>query len=227
MKKRVLLIEDDVVIARLLRDNLESDGFVVAWSETGTDALALAKGFTPDLVVLDLMLPSGADGFALCRAFATARKPTPVIILTARGDKNDKVRGLSLGADDYMVKPFALEELLARIRVVLRRTTPPIERLSLGETIIDFRSLRAYSRSGDISLTDREFAVLKYLAEKAGSIASREELIQLVWGYAEAPTTRLVDNFIFRIRQKLEPDPHHPKYLRTAYGDGYRLTVSG
>ena len=223
--KRVLLIEDDTAIARLVQDNLEFEGFVVGWSKTGLDAKERAKEFAPDLILLDLMLPKGVDGFELCRFFAQDRDRVPVIILTARADKADRVRGLTLGADDYVVKPFALDELLARVNAVLRRTSPPLAQLKLGKTVIDFQRLRAFTGKRELSFTDREFAVLQYLAERAGSVVTREELLSLVWGYENTILTRTVDNFIFRLRHKIELDPHHPKYIRTAYGDGYRLIV--
>lgn len=226
MSKRILLIEDDKAIARLLTDNLRIEGFAVEWSETGQGAVQLVTRFCPDLVLLDLMLPRGVDGFELCRQLSQTPTPTPVIILTARGEKEERVRGLTLGADDYVVKPFALEELLARIRAVLRRTKPRIDRLRLGQTTIDFTRLQAFKGSQELVLTDREFEVLRHLAEHAGSVVTRDEMLVLVWGYNHTPTTRTVDNFIFRLRHKIEPDPRHPKYIRTAYGDGYRLTIS-
>jgi two-component system, OmpR family, response regulator RegX3 len=221
----ILLIEDDNAIACVLRDNLVFEGFAVEWSADGRNAAALAKAFAPDLILLDLMLPKGVDGFELCRTLTLGPNRTPVIIITARGQKEDRVRGLTLGADDYVVKPFALEELLARIHAVLRRSKPPVERLTIGRTVIDFKQLRAFAGNKEIVLTDREFEILRHLGERAGSVVTRDELLHLVWGYADAPLTRTVDNFISRLRQKIEPDPHHPQYIRTAYGDGYRLTL--
>jgi DNA-binding response OmpR family regulator len=224
--KRILIVEDDAAIARMLRDNLQFDGFAVEWSQTGRDALALAKKFVPDLVLLDLSLPHGLDGLDLCRSFSQGAERTPVIILTARAAKEDRVRGLTLGADDYVVKPFALDELLARVMAVLRRTKPRLDRITLGTTTVDFRRLRVSRDGQDIVMTDREFEVLRHLAERAGAVVSRDELLRLVWGYSDAPMTRTVDNFIFRLRNKLEPDPHKPRYIRTAHGDGYRLTLN-
>lgn len=226
MSKRILLVEDDKAIARLLRDNLEFEGFQVAWSDTGRDLTQQLTHFTPDLILLDLMLPEGVDGFELCRSLSQARDRIPIVILTARGEKEDRVRGLMLGADDYVVKPFALDELLARIHAVLRRTQPRIEQLRLGATVIDFRRLRAFTGNKELILTNREFEILRHLAEHAGSVVSRDELLHLVWGYLDAPLTRTVDISIFRLRQKIEPDPHHPKYIRTAHRDGYRLTIA-
>ena len=226
MTKRILLVEDDKAIARLISDNLRFEGFSVEWCESGRNAAAAATRFAPDLVLLDLMLPGGPDGFQLCRTLTQAAERTPVIIITARGEKEDRVRGLTLGADDYVVKPFALDELLARIHAVLRRTKPRMERLTLGRTIIDFTQLRAFKDDREIALTDLEFEILRHLAERGGNVVSRDELLRLVWGYTDAPLTRTVDNFIFRLRHKIEDDPRHPKYIRKAYGDGYRLTIS-
>ncbi|HWN85929.1 MAG TPA: response regulator transcription factor, partial [Vicinamibacterales bacterium] len=179
--------------------------------------------FTPDLLLLDLMLPHGADGFEICRALNESPTRVPVIILSARGQKEDRIRGLTLGADDYVTKPFALVELLARVHAVLRRTKPPIEQLRLGKTLIDFKRLKAYCGTKRVELTDPEFEILRCLAERAGHVVTRDELLHLVWGYSDVPLTRTVDNFIFRLRHKLEPDPRHPTYIRKAYGDGYRL----
>ena len=224
--KRILIVEDDAAIARMLRDNLQFDGFAVEWSQTGRDAMALARRFVPDLVLLDLSLPHGLDGLDLCRSFSQAVERTPVIILTARAVKEDRIKGLTLGADDYVIKPFALDELLARIGAVLRRTKPRLDRVTLGQTVVDFQHLRVSRDGQEIVMTDREFEVLRYLAERGGAVVSRDELLRLVWGYSDTPMTRTVDNFIFRLRHKLEPDPHKPRYIRTAHGDGYRLTLN-
>jgi DNA-binding response OmpR family regulator len=224
--KRILIVEDDASIARMIRDNLEFDGYQVEWSQSGRDALSLADSFRPDLVLLDLSLPNGLDGLELCRKVSQRPERTPIIILTARAAKEDRVRGLTLGADDYVVKPFALEELLARITAVLRRVKPMMSTVRLGDIEVDFRRLRVSKGPVEVTMTDREFEVLRHLAERAGAVVSRDELLRLVWGYSNTPTTRTVDNFIFRLRNKLEPDPHHPRYIRTVHGDGYRLTLN-
>jgi two-component system alkaline phosphatase synthesis response regulator PhoP len=176
-------------------------------------------------VLLDLMLPSGVDGLQICRTLTESRERTPVIILTAKDQQADKVRGLMAGADDYVTKPFAFDELLARIHAVLRRTTARLAELRIGDTIIDFRRLRATKAGQALILTDKEFEILRYLAEREGKIVSRDELLHLVWGYESTTVTRTVDNFIFRLRQKIEPDPRRPQFIHTVYGDGYRLTI--
>lgn len=225
MKTKVLLVEDDKAIARLLQDNLIFEGFCVQWCETSDNAITTVRDFSPNLVLLDLMLQNGADGLDICRALSAGSERIPVIILTARGQKEDKIKGLMSGADDYVTKPFAFDELLARIHAVLRRTAPRLDQLKLGDTIVDFRRLRASKGKEELILTDREFEILRHLTERVGEVVKRDELLRLVWGYADPPTTRTVDNFIFRLRSKIEPDPHHPRYIRTAYGDGYRLTL--
>lgn len=226
MSKRVLIIEDDRSLARLIKDNLEYEGYTVEWAASGQDALDKAQRFSPDLVLLDLMLPPGIDSYELCRTFSDVQGKA-VIIITARGQKEERIRGLRLGADDYIVKPFALDELLARIHAVLRRTSPRPEVLRLGDAEIDFRRFRATKGNKELVLTDREFEVLRFLAGREGRLVTRDELLQLVWGYREAPITRAVDSFIFRLRRKIEPDPHRPRHIRTAHGGGYRLTPGG
>jgi two-component system alkaline phosphatase synthesis response regulator PhoP len=225
MKKRILIIEDDKAIGRLMRGNLEYEGFAVEWCQTGRDAEQKVAEFNPHLVLLDLMLPNGVDGLQICRSLTEARERTPVILLTAKDQQADKVRGLMAGADDYVTKPFAFEELLARIHAVLRRTTPPLDELRLGDTVIDFRRLRAFSGTRELILTDKEFDILRCLAERKGRVVSRDELLHLVWGYKTIPMTRAVDNFISQLRQKIEPDPRHPRFIHTVYGDGYRFTM--
>jgi two-component system alkaline phosphatase synthesis response regulator PhoP len=225
MNKRILLIEDDKAIGRLMQGNLQYEGFDVEWCESGGQAEEKVRQFSPHLVLLDLMLPAGVDGLEICRSLTESRERTPVIILTAKDQQADKVRGLMAGADDYVTKPFAFDELLARIHAVLRRTTARLDELRLGETVIDFRRLRAFTGTQALILTDKEFEILRYLAERAGKIVSRDELLHLVWGYESPPVTRTVDNFIFRLRQKIERDPRHPQFIHTVYGDGYRLTI--
>jgi two-component system, OmpR family, alkaline phosphatase synthesis response regulator PhoP len=225
MSKRILLVEDDRSIAKLLLHNLSFEGFTVEWSERGEDAIQVARAFKPDLVLLDVMLPQGFDGLQLCRALSQGTERVPVIVVSARGEKDDRILGLTLGADDYVTKPFALDELLARINAVLRRSTPRLRQVSFGDVIIDFVGLRAWRGKEELVMTDREFDILRYLAERAGAIVSRDELLRAIWGYADTPLTRTVDNFVFRLRHKLEADPKHPRYIRTVYGDGYRLTI--
>src|SRR5262245_57042367 len=225
MKKRILVVEDDAAIARVLRDNLGFEGYDVACVSTGAAAVSTVKAFAPDLVVLDLMLPD-TNGFDLFPAVSQHGR-IPVMILTARGQKTDKLHGLNLGADDYVTKPFDLEEFLARVRGVLRRSRPPVEQLVLGAVEIDFRSQHATRDELVLHLTHREFELLLYLAERRGRVVHRDELLREVWGYADAPATRSVDHAIARLRKKIEIDAHHPRFIHTVHGDGYCLTLDG
>jgi DNA-binding response OmpR family regulator len=224
MSKRILIVEDDIAFATILSDNLRFEGFAVDACNSVEQSLRAVKAFGPDLVLLDLTLNDGGDGLALCQRLTHAHERLPIIIISARREKDDRVRGLVLGADDYLVKPFAVDELLARIQAVLRRSRGRTSSIRLGEIFIDFVSRTTCKGRREIILTDREFEILRYLADRSGSIVSRDELLHLVWGYNEAPLTRTVDNFISHLRKKLEPDPKHPKYIRTSYGGGYRLT---
>jgi DNA-binding response OmpR family regulator len=223
MAKRVLVVEDDPTIARVLEDNLVYEGFTVECAADGRQAVEKVARFVPDLVLLDLMLPQ-SSGFDVCREVSVGPNPPAVIVLTARRDKDDKVRALKLGADDYVTKPFALDELLARVHAVLRRSHPSVGEIRLGAIRVDFRRMRAFKGSEEIELGHREIELLRCLAEREGRIVSREELLRIVWGYQQVPLTRTVDIAIARLRRKIEPDPHHPRYLRTVHRDGYCLT---
>ena len=223
MKRRILVVEDDASLARVLCDNLVYEGFDVAHAGDGHRALVERKVFNPDLVLLDVALP-GLDGFEVCRRLAEEKTRTAVIMLTARGERQDKVQGLELGADDYITKPFALDELLARIHAVLRRVQPAENFIALGSLQIDFKRYTATQNGQNVSLSQREFEVLKYMNDRSGKVVTREELLRNVWGYQNVPLTRSVDNLIGRLRFKIERDPENPKYIHTVYGDGYRLT---
>jgi DNA-binding response OmpR family regulator len=225
MKKRILIVEDDAALARVLRDNLVFEGYQVESVADGSLAINVARTFAPDLVVLDITLP-GKSGLELCQIWREGLR-IPVILLTARAQKEDKLRGLKMGADDYVTKPFDLEELLARIHAVLRRARPTIDRLDLGAVRIDFVGLQAWNGKTAIELTYREFSLLRYLAERSDSIVHRDELLHEVWGFPESPNTRAVDHAIARLRRKIEPDPHHPQFIHTVHGDGYSLTSKG
>ncbi len=224
MRKHILVVEDDVPLARVLRDNLLFEGFDVECVPDGHRAVAAVRERAPDLVVLDVMLPD-MDGFDLCGILRQGRR-TPVVFLTARGQKADKLRGLNLGADDYITKPFDLEELLARVHVVLRRAGLAVEQLTLGSVTVDFRTHTATRGNRTLHLTHREFELLKYLAERQDQIVDRNELLRAVWGYPDAPTTRSVDHAIGRLRKKIEANVHQPQHIHTAHGGGYSLTTT-
>jgi DNA-binding response OmpR family regulator len=225
MKKRVLVVEDDPVLTRVLRDNLTFEGFDVQSVSDGLQAQSVAREFAPDLVLLDVNLP-GQSGFELCQLWRQ-RSQVPIILLTAMGQKSDKIRGLQLGADDYVTKPFELEELLARIHAVLRRTRSFGTRLVLGDVTVDFAARTARRGEVELDLTHRDLEILQYLASRPHTIVSRDELLRAVWGYPDTAATRAVDHAIARLRKKIEEKPHKPRYIHTVHGDGYYLSPDG
>jgi DNA-binding response OmpR family regulator len=225
MKKRVLVVEDDPVLTRVLCDNLTFEGFSVESVSDGSQAQAMAVEFAPDLVLLDVNLP-GQSGLELCQAWRQ-RSQVPIILLTAMSQKSDKIKGLQLGADDYVTKPFDLEELLARIHAVLRRTRSFRNRLVLGDVTVDFIARTATRRNVELDLTHRDFEILQYLAGRPHTIVSRDELLRAVWGYPDTAATRAVDHAIARLRKKIEEKPHKPRYIHTVHGDGYYLAPDG
>lgn len=222
MSNKILVVEDDPAIAKVLCDNLAIDGFSALWVPDGEQALAACRSFLPDLVLLDINLP-GRSGWELCGALRQGGRP--VIIVSVRNRHADKMRGFELGADDYITKPFDMEELVARIGAVLRRAAPDVEQLRLGDITIHFQRLRAASRDGPVHLTHREFEVLRFLARHAGQTVHRDKLLIEIWGVVDASTTRSVDFAIARLRKKVEPDPHNPRFIRTVHGDGYCLVT--
>jgi DNA-binding response OmpR family regulator len=222
--QRILVVEDDAALGRVLVDNLAFEGYDARIAVDSASAVRHAASFRPDLIILDVTLPDG-DGFEICSSLR-GRDETPVIFLTARGQKADKLRGLGLGADDYVTKPFDLEELLARVHVVLRRAHAAGATLILGTVRIDFHLQQASRGSRSIHLTRREFDVLRYLAERRNRMVHRDDLLREVWGYPDVPITRSVDHAIARLRRKIEPDPHRPRFIHTVHGDGYCLTPS-
>jgi DNA-binding response OmpR family regulator len=225
MKKRILVVEDDAGLARILRDNLCSQGFDVDCVGDGDIVEARAREFAPDLVVLDVMLP-GKSGFDLCAALKR-RSRTPVLLLTALSQRSDILQGLNLGADDYIAKPFDLQEFLARVKAVLRRSGPSGDRLVMGNVTINFLLRTARRGSTELYLTHREYELLQYLSERAGRVVHRDDLLRDVWGYPDTPLTRSVDNAILRLRKKIEPDVHNPRFIHTIVRDGYTLTPEG
>lgn len=223
MAHRILVIEDDPTLRLVLRDNLQTEGYRVDAAGDGATAVARARADTPDLIVLDLSLPD-SDGFELLPILRLLGQ-IPIIVLTARTQRDDKLKGLALGADDYMTKPFDPAELLARIRAVLRRARPRVSEIRLGPVAIDFLNKRASHGMRTIPLTHREFELLSYLADRRDIVIHRNELLRAVWGYLDTDlVTRTVDFAVARLRRKIEADPHHPQYIRTVHGDGYCLS---
>jgi DNA-binding response OmpR family regulator len=223
-QKRILIVEDDEGISRLLADNLTIDGFNVRWAPTAHDALVESQSFRPDLVLLDIMLAGQPRGFDLCAVLRQGGR-CGVIIVSARSQREDKLRGLGVGADDYVTKPFDMEELAARINAVLRRTVLVVSRIRMGEIDIDFETRVAQRGSASLHLTHREFEILRYLAERRDHAVHRNELLREVWGVVDGSTTRSVDFAVARLRRKIEPNPPEPRFLRTVHGDGYSLTI--
>ncbi len=224
MPERILLVEDDQTFRSILSENLKLEGYHVEAVADGHTALGRLGSFTPDLIILDLSLPD-RDGLDLCQPLSRGGQ-IPIIILSARSQKSDKLKGLRLGAEDYITKPADFEELLARIQVILRRTRTTVDHLSIGRLVIDFQAQTATSGSKAVTLTTLEFRLLRYLAERPGEVVSREQLLADVWGSLnQTIPTRSIDQAIFRLRQKIERDPHHPEFIRTAHRDGYCLST--
>lgn len=223
--KSILIIEDDISILRGLKDNLEYEGYKVITETDGKKGLTLALEKSYDLLLLDIMLP-GLNGYEICRKVRNENPGLPIIMLTARGSEMDKVSGLDTGADDYITKPFSLPELLARIRVALRRTKEESvvpEIYSFGNIRLDFKKLQAYARDKEVFLSAREFALMEYFIRHEGEAVHRHDMLNEVWGYEAMPTTRTVDNFILDLRKKLEEDPSKPKHILSVRGVGYRF----
>jgi two-component system alkaline phosphatase synthesis response regulator PhoP len=225
--KRILVIEDEPQMLLGLRDNLELEGYEVQTASDGDEGLARAASFTPDLVILDVMLPK-KNGFDVCRELRARSNTTPIVMLTARSAETDKVLGLELGADDYVTKPFSITELLARVRAVLRRTgaggqKPTTDLVKIGDIEIDFKMHQARRGKTRIEFTAREFDLLRYFVQHTGQVVTREQILNEVWGYEEFPTTRTIDNFVAKLRQKIERAPHAPEHILTIHGSGYKF----
>lgn len=224
MKKTILVVEDDAGILRGVRDNLRFEGYDVLTCQDGRKGLNMALQESIDLLILDIMLP-GRTGFDICRKVREVKCDLPVIILSARGQEADKVAGLDYGADDYMVKPFSVPELLARIRAVLRRSLnlPSADVLRFGRAVIDFAKCEAEFNGQAIHLSAKELDIMKYLCRRPGQVVLRSELLDAVWGYTVYPNTRTVDTHILELRKKLEDDPSHPQHLIGVRGKGYKF----
>ncbi len=222
-----LLVEDDARLAALTRDYLESHGVVVTIASDGRRGLAEALARRHDVVLLDLMLPE-KHGLEVCRELR-ARSDVPIVVLTARGEEADRVMGLELGADDYLAKPFSPRELLARIHAVVRRARgqagPSLEKVQVGRLVLDPGAQRATYLGRELALTAYEFALLKALAERAGRILTREQLMEIAKGSAEESFDRSIDVHVSRLRHKLGDDPKRPRLLKTVRGVGYLLAA--
>jgi DNA-binding response OmpR family regulator len=225
----VLAIEDDPAILGGLSDNLRFEGYEVVTATDGETGYHLQREHKPDLILLDLMLPR-MSGLELCRKLRGEGIQTPILMLTARSEEPDRVLGLDLGADDYVTKPFSVRELMARVRALLRRSQPGAEggpdlpdELRFGEAEIDFRSYESLFGGKPVEMTRKEFAVLRFLASRAGEVVTRDELLNEVWGYESYPSSRTVDNHVAGLRAKLERDASQPEHIKTVHGVGYKF----
>ena len=222
---RILVVEDELPMRTALEDCLADEGFRIITASDGERGLERVLKEKPDLILLDVMMPR-LDGFALCAELRRLGHATPVLMLTAKGQVRDRVTGLDAGADDYLVKPFSTDELLARVRALLRRVQRPAEvvrEITIGETHIDFIRQNVTRKRKEIHFTAKEFAILRLLAEAKGEPVSRERFLDVVWGYAAFPTTRTVDMHVATLRHKLEKNPDKPRWIKTVHGVGYRL----
>lgn len=231
--QRILVVEDEVNLARGIQENLQLEGYAVEVVKDGLAALERIRREECGLVILDVMLP-GMDGFTTCETLRREGRDTPVLFLTARGGGPDRIRGLEVGGDDYLPKPFQLRELLLRVAAILRRRSrydvmtsrEPV--LCFGGNEFDFRRFRGRSwNGGDQILTQKEAMILKVLSEKEGQVVWRDEILERVWGEDVLPSSRTIDNFIVRLRKRFESDPEHPRHFLTVRGIGYRFVAAG
>jgi DNA-binding response OmpR family regulator len=230
-KTKILVADDELKLLRLVTRNLELEGYATLAATDGQEALELIETHDPDLLLLDVMMPK-LDGFSVTqrvREFSSV----PIIIMTARGDDQDKIRGLDLGGDDYLTKPFNVDELLARVRAVLRRSQlsahtqgPGLSSAAtVGDLRVDFAQHQAWLRDEDINLTPVEYRLLAYLAQNAGRVLTQDQLLEYVWGPDYVGETHMLQVNINRVRRKIEPDPAHPRYILTKVGIGYLLSA--
>ncbi|WP_020527192.1 response regulator transcription factor [Flexithrix dorotheae] len=225
---RILIVEDEPNMRMGLRDNLEFEGYEVEIAEEGKSGLDKILNNSYHLVLLDVMMPN-LSGFDVCKTARNKGIKTPIILLTAKGEEIDKVLGLELGADDYITKPFGLRELLARVKAVLRRTesleenTPRKGETRIGNLTADFSNYVGTVGGKPVKMSHKEFEILHYLWNHKNETVSRNQLLENIWGYDEFPTTRTIDNFILKLRQKIESDLNDPKIILTVHGVGYKL----
>ncbi len=224
-----MIVEDEEAIAAGLRLNLEAEGFAVQHVANGLSAIDEILAHPPDLVILDIMLP-GANGYDVCEKVRGAQCQVPILFLTVKNSEDERIRGLELGGDDFMTKPFSIRELIQRARAILRRTEWYRRQVEAGNVIefggnrVDFSTYIARTRDGEVTLTQKECMLLKLLSEREGQVVDRDAILETVWGYDRYPSTRTIDNLILRLRKYFEQDSRHPQYLHTLYGAGYKFT---
>lgn len=222
---KVLIVEDDEAMAVALRDGFDYEGYEVTLARDGAEGMRLATGATPDLIILDVMLPR-VTGLDICKRLRTEGSTVPIIMLTARGQEVDKVLGLKLGADDYVTKPFSFLELMARVEAVMRRAAgvrERLERYAFGDISVDFTTHEATRAGKTLRLSAREFQLLRFFIERRGQVVTREQLLDSVWGYENMPFTRTVDMHIAKLRKKIEDSSRDPRYLVTVHRVGYKF----
>ena len=228
--KNILIVEDELNMVNGLKDNLEFEGYEVDTALEGGTGLQKILKNSYDLILLDIMLPE-ISGFDICKTARREGINTPIILLTAKGEEIDKVLGLELGADDYITKPFSLRELLARIKAILRRSPPGKDEngeqdfVLLGKIKVNFKNYVAFEGTSEVKMSHKEFGILHYLYMNAGKVIQRDDLMIDVWGIEYDISTRTVDNFILRLRQKIEVDPNNPKIILTVHGIGYKMIL--
>ena len=226
MRKKILIIEDEEDLVKGLKLNLADEEYEVDWASDGLEGLRKALQETPDLIILDIMLPE-KNGLEVCRELRQKNIGIPIIMLTAKGEEIDKVVGLEIGADDYITKPFSVRELLARLKAHLRRADREVNTLAgiyaFNDVEIDFAHFKARRKGKELDLTSTEMDILKYLIAHRGEVVARDDLLDKIWGYDWYPTTRTIDNHILKLRKKIEDDPAHPRYILSVYGGGYRF----
>jgi DNA-binding response OmpR family regulator len=224
---KILVVDDEQNMRTGLKDNLEFEGYEVDTANDGNQGLKKILENSYNLIILDVMMPK-ISGFDVCKEIRKAGITTPVILLTAKGEEIDKVVGLEIGADDYVTKPFSLRELLARVKAILRRGENLVmnegeREVKIGRLTVNFSGYKAATKNRDIAMSHKEFEILHHLWKHRNSTVSREDLLTEIWGYEETPTTRTVDNFILKLRQKVEVDSNHPQVILTVHGIGYKL----
>jgi len=227
MSHSILIVEDEPNMRLGLKDNLEFEGYSVDLAEDGADGLDKILKKSYDLIIMDVMMPK-MSGLDACKKAREAGIEAPILLLTAKSEEIDKVIGLELGADDYVTKPFSLRELLARIKAILRRVSLKKEpgktsETKIGRLTVNFDTYTSHDQNGQVRMSHKEYAILQYLMSKKNETVSRYDLLEKVWGYEESPTTRTVDNFIVKLRQKIETDPNDPRIILTVHGTGYKL----
>ncbi len=228
--KRILVVEDEPDMQSGIKDNLEFEGYEVDTASDGKEGLQKILSNNFDLVLLDVMLPN-ISGFDVCKKARHENNDTPIIFLTAKGEEIDKVIGLESGGDDYLTKPFSLRELLARVKAVMRRTekqspASTSQLVEVGKLSVDFGSYTAMVEGKQVKMTSKEFEILQYLLKHKNATISRDSLLDNVWGYDFQPTARTIDNFILKLRHKIEDNPNDPQIIITVHGMGYRLVYS-